>query len=104
MQKFLRQKEDCDENLAAKNGSALSTASTSSETTWEAGAPVPYLALVETFDAISNVSGRLDKENLFSRLFQQVIQKCKSASSWFIVWETNVPIRPDVSAHWFPIL
>lgn len=75
MQKFLRQKEDCDENLAAKNGSALSIASTSSETTWEAGAPVPYLALVETFDAISNVSGRLDKENLFSRLFQQVIQK-----------------------------
>lgn len=41
--------------------------------TWKAGEPVPYLALVEIFEQISQVSGRLEKENLFSRLFRAVI-------------------------------
>lgn len=41
--------------------------------TWKVGEPVPYLAIVETFEEISKVSGRLDKENLFARLFRAVI-------------------------------
>lgn len=41
--------------------------------TWKRGEPVPYLALVEIFEQISKVGGRLDKENLFSRLFRAVI-------------------------------
>lgn len=41
--------------------------------TWKAGDKVPYSAVVNTFDAVSKVSGRLDKEGLFSRLFQAVL-------------------------------
>jgi hypothetical protein len=41
--------------------------------TWKKGESVPYLALVDTFEAISKVSGRLDKEALFCRLFRAVI-------------------------------
>lgn len=41
--------------------------------TWKSGESIPYSALVDTFDAISRVSGRLDKENLFCRLFRAVI-------------------------------
>lgn len=41
--------------------------------TWKSGEPVPYLALVEIFEQISKVGGRLEKENLFSRLFRAVI-------------------------------
>jgi DNA ligase-1 len=41
--------------------------------TWKAGEPVPYLAMVETFEDISKVGGRLEKENLFARLFRAVI-------------------------------
>ena len=41
--------------------------------TWKAGESVPYLALVNTFEAISKVSGRLEKESLFCKLFQAVI-------------------------------
>ena len=41
--------------------------------TWKKGESVPYLALVETFEAISKVGGRLEKEGLFCRLFRAVI-------------------------------
>ena len=41
--------------------------------TWKNGEPVPYLAIVETFDEISRVSGRIEKENAFARLFRAVI-------------------------------
>ena len=41
--------------------------------TWNTGASVPYSAVVDTFDAVSRVSGRLDKENLFTKLFRAVI-------------------------------
>lgn len=41
--------------------------------TWKAGESVPYLALVEIFEEISQTSGRLEKENLFARLFRAVI-------------------------------
>lgn len=41
--------------------------------TWKAGEPVPYLALVDIFEEISQTSGRLEKENLFARLFRAVI-------------------------------
>lgn len=36
-------------------------------------AVVPYLALVRTFDEVSHVSGRIDKENLFEKLFRAVL-------------------------------
>lgn len=41
--------------------------------TWKSGEPVPYLALVEIFEEISQTSGRLEKENLFARLFRAVM-------------------------------
>ena len=41
--------------------------------TWKAGESIPYLALVNTFEAISKVSGRLDKESLFCKLFRSII-------------------------------
>lgn len=41
--------------------------------TWKHGESVPFLALVDTFEAVSNVSGRLEKEGLFSRFFRAVI-------------------------------
>lgn len=41
--------------------------------TWKAGESIPYLALVDTFESISKVGGRLDKESLFCRLFRAVI-------------------------------
>ena len=41
--------------------------------TWKAGESIPYLALVNTFEAISKVSGRLDKESLFCKLFRAII-------------------------------
>lgn len=40
--------------------------------TWDPAAGVPYAAVVDTFEAISKVSGRLDKENLLARLFGAV--------------------------------
>jgi DNA ligase 1 len=40
---------------------------------WKAGEPVPYMAVCETFEEISKVSGRLEKESLFTRLFRAVI-------------------------------
>lgn len=48
---------------------------------WPAGAHVPYSALVATFDAISRVSGRLDKENLFTKLFRAAIHS--TPEGWF---------------------
>jgi DNA ligase-1 len=41
--------------------------------TWKAGDKIPYSAVVNTFDAVSKVSGRLEKEGLFARLFQAVL-------------------------------
>jgi hypothetical protein len=41
--------------------------------TWKAGESIPYLALVDTFESVSKVGGRLDKESLFCRLFRAVI-------------------------------
>lgn len=41
--------------------------------TWNAGESVPYMAVVETFERIAAVSGRLEKESLMSRLFRAVI-------------------------------
>lgn len=34
---------------------------------------VPYLSLVDTFEQIDKHSGRLDKENIFTKLFREVI-------------------------------
>jgi DNA ligase-1 len=41
--------------------------------TWKHGENVPYAALVSTFESVSLVSGRLEKESLFCRLFKSVI-------------------------------
>jgi len=41
--------------------------------TWKAGESVPYLAIVNIFERVSAVSGRLEKENLFCKLFRAVI-------------------------------
>ena len=41
--------------------------------TWKPGENVPYLALVDIFESISKVSGRIEKEGLFSKLFRAVI-------------------------------
>ena len=41
--------------------------------TWKVGERVPYLALVNTFEKIENISSRLEKENLFCNLFRSVI-------------------------------
>lgn len=41
--------------------------------TWKANESVPYQALVDTFESISKVPGRLDKEELFTKLFRAVI-------------------------------
>ena len=46
--------------------------------TWKAGESVPYLALVEIFEEISQTSGRLEKENLFAKLFRAVISTTPS--------------------------
>ena len=46
--------------------------------TWKAGEHVPYLALVEIFEEISQTSGRLEKENLFAKLFRAVISTTPS--------------------------
>lgn len=40
---------------------------------WLPGEAVPYLALVEIFEEISKVSSRIEKENLFAKLFRSVI-------------------------------
>lgn len=41
--------------------------------TWKKGDKVPYSAIVQTFDAASKVSGRLDKEHIFTNLFRAVL-------------------------------
>jgi DNA ligase-1 len=45
----------------------------SSLITWKEGENVPFSALVETFDKISNVSGRLEKEGLFIKLYRAIM-------------------------------
>ena len=42
--------------------------------TWSIGESVPYAALVDTFEAVSAIGGRLDKESLFRTLFVAVIK------------------------------
>ncbi len=37
------------------------------------GEKIPFSALVNTFEAVSKVSGRLDKESLFTKFFISVI-------------------------------
>jgi DNA ligase N terminus len=46
--------------------------------TWKAGESIPYLALVNTFEAISKISGRLEKESFFCRLFRAIISTTPS--------------------------
>jgi DNA ligase-1 len=40
---------------------------------WEKGEKIPYRALTETFDKISSLSGRLEKEAAFAKLFMAVV-------------------------------
>lgn len=53
--------------------SSTINADVSDTITWKAGESIPYLALVNTFEAISKVGGRLDKESLFCKLFRAII-------------------------------
>lgn len=46
--------------------------------TWKAGESIPYMALVSTFEAISKISGRLEKESIFCRLFRAIISTTPS--------------------------
>ena len=46
--------------------------------TWKVGESIPYLALVNTFEAISKISGRLEKESFFCRLFRAIISTTPS--------------------------
>jgi DNA ligase-1 len=41
--------------------------------TWKKGDRVPYSALVQAFDSASKISGRLDKEHIFTNLFRAVL-------------------------------
>ncbi len=41
--------------------------------TWQPGESIPYSVVVNTFEEISKVGGRLDKENLMSKLFSAVL-------------------------------
>lgn len=40
--------------------------------TWADNEPVPYCRVVDAFEEISNLSGRIDKENAMSKLFTAV--------------------------------
>lgn len=53
--------------------------------TWKVGQSIPYLALADTFEAVSKVGGRLDKESLLCRLFRAVI--------------ATTPLELDVIVH-----
>ena len=53
---------------------SFSESETIGNTTWRANESVPYAALVETFESVANLSGRLDKENAFCKLFKAVIK------------------------------
>ena len=68
-----------DKFLKTSGGGPSSTkenlSSMNKEVAWETGQSVPYLALVSTFDAISSVSGRLEKEDTLARLFRDVLTR-----------------------------
>ena len=67
-----KEKKDSDSKVKAVSPPAISS-DIKDIITWKEGESIPYLALVDTFEAISKVSGRLDKESLFCRLFRAVI-------------------------------
>lgn len=69
--------EEQSKNLIAAPES-LSETETIGGTTWKSGESIPYSALVETFDNIASVSGRLDKEDIFCKLFKAVIKTTPS--------------------------
>lgn len=79
----------CDNAVASlkEKGVSLSAALVdfSDMITWKAGESIPYLALVDTFESISKVGGRLDKESLFCRLFRAII--------------STTPLELDVIVH-----
>lgn len=45
----------------------------SASLTWDVGDPVPYAALVATFEEVAQKPGRLDKESALKRFFVQVL-------------------------------
>jgi hypothetical protein len=56
---------------------------------WKAGESIPYSVLVNTFEDISKVSGRLDKENYFARLFSAIMVTCPSELESIIYLSSN---------------
>ena len=72
MDRFLKSCSSTKENRPSE----LSASATATpDATWESGQPVPYLALVTTFDAIASVSGRLEKEDTLAKLFRDIIHR-----------------------------
>lgn len=57
--------------------------------TWKKGESIPYSVLVDTFENIFKVSGRLDKERLFCKLFQSAILTTPSDLSSLIFLASN---------------
>eukprot|EP01038_Epipyxis_sp_PR26KG_P009272 gene9272-12491_t len=62
-----------DTNNNNGNGSATIAQDLASIITWKEGEHIPYIALVDTFESISSVSGRIEKENYFAKLYKAVI-------------------------------
>ena len=65
-------KEEVDMEVMDLDASAIPP-NTKKFITWKSGDRVPYKAVVDTFDAVGAVSGRLEKESLLARLFQAVL-------------------------------
>lgn len=60
---------------------------------WQPGESIPYAVVVNTFEDVSRLSGRLDKENLLAKLFASVI--CTSPSELeAIVYLTSNNVYP----------
>lgn len=74
--------------------STSSQATTAPDASWKAGESVPYSALVSTFEDISKVSGRIEKENLFAKLFKQVIQNSPSDLESIVYLASNNVFPP----------
>ena len=58
---------------AKGKSSATSGADFDDILSWKAGESIPFLALIDTFEAISKISGRLEKESMFCKLFRAII-------------------------------
>jgi DNA ligase-1 len=73
------QEEACNNKTSAQSNrlemvESMSESETIGNVTWKSNESVPYAALVEIFETVANLAGRLDKEDTFCRLFKAVIK------------------------------